>query len=104
MTGQSKFSSQNMCKLYGQSTDSFLEKKPTPTPSPTLNLIKAVGHIVTKGECICGDRILKSVKIAEITNTIIKSELPLSVVNENDRITGKISKNKLISVLCRLKD
>ena len=104
MTGRSKFSSQNMCKLYGQSTDSFLEKKPTPTPSPTLNLIKAVGHIVNKGECICGDRILKSVKIAEITNTIIKSELPLSVVNENDRITGKISKNKLISVLCRSKD
>lgn len=104
MTGRSKFSSQNMCKLYGQNTDSFLEKKPTPTPSPTLNLIKAVGHIVTKGECICGDRILKSVKIAEITNTIIKSELPLSVVNENDRITGKISKNKLISVLCRSKD
>ena len=102
MTGRSKFSSQNMCKLYGQSTDSFLEKKPTPTP--TLNLIKAVGHIVTKGECICGDRILKSVKIAEITNTIIKSELPLSVVNENDRITGKISKSKLISVLCRSKD
>ena len=100
MTGRSKFSSQNMCKLYGQSTDSFLEKKPT----STLNLIKAVGHIVTKGECICGDRILKSVKIAEITNTIIKSELPLSVVNENDRITGKISKNKLISVLCRSKD
>jgi hypothetical protein len=104
MTGRSKFSSQNMCKLYGQSTDSFLEKKPTPTPTPTLNLIKAVGHIVTKGECICGDRILKSVKIAEITNTIIKSELPLSVVNENDRITGKISKSKLISVLCRSKD
>ena len=100
MTGQSKFSSQNMCKLYGQSTDSFLKKKPT----PTLNLIKAVGHIVTKGEGICGDRILKSVKIAEITNTIIKSELPLSVVNENDRITGKISKSKLISVLCRSKD
>ena len=104
MTGRSKFSSQNMCKLYGQSTDSFLEKKPTPTPTPTLNLIKAVGHIVTKGEGICGDRILKSVKIAEITNTIIKSELPLSVVNENDRITGKISKSKLISVLCRSKD
>ena len=104
MTGQAKFSSHNMWKLYGQSTDSFLEKKPTPTPTPTLNLIKAVGHIVTKGECICGDRILKSVKIAEITNTIIKSELPLSVVNENDRITGKISKNKLISVLCRSKD
>ena len=104
MTGQSKFSSQYMCKLYGQSTDSFLEKKPTPTPTPTLNLIKAVGHIVNKGECICGDRILKSVKIAEITNTTIKSELPLSVVNENDRIAGKISKNKLISVLCRSKD
>ena len=104
MTGRSKFSSQNMCKLYGQNTDSFLEKKPIPTPSPTLILIKAVGHIVTKRECICGDRIFKCVKIADITNTIIKSELPLSVVNENDRIIRKVPKSKLISVLCRLED
>ena len=100
MTGQSKFSSYNMWKLYGQSTDSFLEKKPT----PTLNLITAVGSIVPKVEGICGDRILKSAKIAGVTNTIIKSELSLSVVNENDRITGKISKNELISVLCKSED
>jgi len=35
MTGQSKFSSHNMWKLYGQSVDSFLEKN-QPQPHPLV--------------------------------------------------------------------
>jgi hypothetical protein len=62
----------------------------------------AVGSIMTEGEGIFRDRILKSVKIAGVTNTVFKTELPLRVLNENDRVIGKIPKNKLISVLCRL--
>ena len=52
----------------------------------------AVGSIMTEGEGIFRDRILKSVKIAGATNTVFKTELPLRVLNENDRVIGKIPK------------
>jgi ABC-type proline/glycine betaine transport system ATPase subunit len=61
--------------------------------------VMSVNRIVTKGESVFGEGILKSAK-----NTVVKSELPLSVVNEDGRITGTISKNKLISVLFGLED
>lgn len=95
MTGLPKFSSHNMWKLYGQSTESFLEKN---LPL-TLNVITAVSCIMAKRSGVFGEIISNSTKIA-----IFKSDLPLDVVNKASKITGKIFKKKGISALFWFED
>ena len=95
MTGLPKFSSHNMWKLYGQSTESFLEKN---LPL-TLNVNTAVSCIMAKGSGVFGEIISNSTKIA-----IFKSDVPLDVVNKASKITGKIFKKKGISALFWFED
>jgi hypothetical protein len=95
MTGQAKFSSHNMWKLYGQSTESFLEKN-----SPlTLNVITTFSCIMAKGKGVFGEIISNSTKIA-----VFKSGLTLGVVNKSSKITEKIFKKKGISALFWFED
>tara|TARA_B110000259_G_C13908999_1_gene360072 strand:- start:262 stop:549 length:288 start_codon:yes stop_codon:yes gene_type:complete len=95
MTGQAKFSSHNMWKLYGQSTESFLEKN-----SPlTLNVITTFSCIMAKGNGVFGEIISNSTKIA-----VFKSDLTLGVVNKSSKITGNIFKKNGISALFWFED
>ena len=85
MTGQAKFSSHNMWKLYGQSTESFLEKN-----SPlTLNVITTFSCIMAKSADVIGEKILSSTKMA-----IVKSQLPPIVVPKNSKIIEEIFKKR----------
>jgi len=95
MTGQAKFSSHNMWKLYGQSTESFLEKN---LPL-TLNVITTFSCIMAKGNGVFGEIISNSTKIA-----VFKSDLPLGVVNKSSKITGNIFKKNGISALFWFED
>ena len=85
MTGQLKFSSHRMWKLYGQSTESFLERN----PPLTLNIITAVSYTMAKSAGVIGERILSSTKMA-----IVKSQLPPSVVPKNSKIIEEIFKKR----------
>lgn len=95
MTGQPKFSSDRMWKLYGQSTESFLERN----PPLTLNIITAVSYIMAKGAGVIGEKILSSTKMA-----IVKSQLPPIVVPKNSKIIEEICKKKGISAFFRCED
>ncbi len=92
MTGQLKFSSHRMWKLYGQITESFLERN----PPLSLNIITAVSYIMVKSAGVIGERILSSTKMA-----IVKSQLPPSVVPKNSKIIEEIFKKKGISAFSR---
>ena len=95
MTGQPKFSSHRMWKLYGQSTESFLERN----PPLTLNIITAVSYIMAKSAGVIGERILSSTEMA-----IIKSQLPPTVVPKNSKINEEIFKKKGILAFFRCED
>jgi len=108
MTGQPKLSCRNIWKLYGQSNESFLIKK----PNPTLNEIMAAGVIAAVR---LADRIAMMkdgalIQVATPEELVLNlasdyvEELPLSVVDEDGRITGTISKDKVISVRVGLED
>jgi len=84
-----------MWKLYGQSTDSFLERN----PPLTLNIITAVSYTMAKSAGVIGERILSSTKMA-----IVKSQLPPSVVPKNSKIIEEIFKKKGISAFFRRED
>tara|TARA_B100000780_G_scaffold186853_1_gene131233 strand:- start:587 stop:841 length:255 start_codon:yes stop_codon:yes gene_type:complete len=81
-----------MWKLYGQITESFLERN----PPLSLNIITAVSYIMVKSAGVIGERILSSTKMA-----IVKSQLPPSVVPKNSKIIEEIFKKKGISAFSR---
>ena len=95
MTGQPKFSSHRMWKLYGQSTENFLERH----PPLTLNIITAVSYIMAKSAGVIEEKILSSTKMA-----IVKSQLPPIVVPKNSKIIEEIFKKKGISAFFRCED
>jgi len=84
-----------MWKLYGQSTESFLERN----PPLTLNIITAVSYTMAKSAGVIGERILSSTKMA-----IVKSQLPPSVVPKNSKIIEEIFNKKGISAFFRRED